>query len=105
MKKWIVGLILVLGLIGITWAWAALPAGDAPVAETTPQPTDQYADLTLNFAEAYFTGTWCYISCGDGSGTTVQAFSTNNCCNACANFCSLTCVAEGGGPSVLCGGF
>lgn len=54
------------------------------------------------FASAWFTGTWCYIDCGNGSYNTVRAWSTSGCCDACADFCGDTCVAEGGGPSVLC---
>ena len=55
------------------------------------------------FSDAWFTGTWCYINCSDGTFSTVRTFSTSQCCNECADFCGSGCVANGGGPSVLCG--
>lgn len=103
MKKWIVALALILAVAGLGLTWNLLPGGDAGSLEaTTVQPTDEYASLTLNFSEAYFTGTWCYISCADGTGDTVRTFSTNGCCSACASSCGTFCTASGAGPAVLC---
>ena len=76
----------------------------ATTAEASPALTSELQPLFPPFfSSAYFTGTWCYIDCSDQSFTTVRAFSTSHCCDECANFCSSGCIAEGQGPSVLCG--
>lgn len=105
MKKAILMAVLALAVVGVSLSWALLPMAETETTEAAVQPTEELAQLfpTLNHSEAWFTGTWCYISCSDGTGSSVRSFSTSGCCNACASACGTVCVANGGGPSVLCG--
>ncbi len=100
-------LILVVGLM----AGSASPVG-AVSDITMPPDTVSLESVTSTqmfpfppaFSSAWYTGTWCYITCSNGSYATVRAFSTSGCCSACENACGSGCIADGGGPSVLCGG-
>lgn len=103
MKKWMLALVLATLMVGVGFAMILQSTADAETAVVTPQQEETVASLSFpSFSEAWFTGTWCYISCSDGSFDEVRTFSTQSCCSACANFCSTGCVAGGQGPSVLC---
>ena len=85
-----------------------LVSGSAPPLDATAGTSPSVGPQALfppvfGLSSAYFTGTYCYIDCDNGSFSTVTSFSTSSCCDACANFCGSGCVAEGGGPAVLCG--
>ena len=87
--------------------------GSATIADagSVPQATleaDHLAaqgwDWNFEESDAHLSGSWCYITCADGSPTTrTTSFSISHCCNECADACNTGCVATGRGPSVICG--
>ncbi len=104
-------LFLVVGLMSGSASAVDTVSVSSEVTAPEATPTLEMLTVTQMFpfppalSSAWFTGTWCYISCSDGSFATVRAFSTSNCCSQCTDVCGFGCIAEGGGPSVLCDGY
>jgi hypothetical protein len=95
-------------------AVAAVRAAAHPVAEAIDpqiaselavpdQAQGEWPPYPPLFSRGYLLGGWCYIECSNGTFTSVRSSGTSACCDACVNFCGDGCVAEGGGPSVICG--
>ena len=103
MKKWTLMVCLTALVLGLGAGMLFSVPGDGPVSPE-PRATTTQADLQAFYSEGYLSGGTCYISCRDGSFTTVSSFSTEGCCRACAEFCNDLCVGSGDGLSVICDG-